>query len=146
MPVKYSTFEKRDTRKWAKENAAMSLQAQQQAVKQNIADVCFNIKGFNSRKVAASVALCHYYSEKALQIFRRFQIFNEFWTNRTNTAYNAVFGGLVNEQNEIGFLLAHRIEYGVYLELANDRKHEALVPVIRDLDSEFQEDLRKIWE
>jgi len=145
LPVRYSSFEKRDTRKWAKENKAMSYQAEQQALKKNIDAVCFNIKGFNARKVYASVVLSQYYSAKAIQLFRKFQAFNAFWTNRTETAYNTVFGALIDTQTEVGFLIAHKVEYGVYLELANDRKHESLVPIIIDLDAEFQKDLREIW-
>lgn len=105
-----------------------------------------NIRNIISRKLVASNALCRYYSARALETFRRFQGFNSFWENRTNSAYNLVSAEAIKADNEIGFLLAHHVEYGVYLELANDRKHEALWPIIRDLDSQFEIDLRKIWE
>lgn len=109
-------------------------------------DVKNNIVLIYKRKVFASISLCKYYSAKSQEIFRKNQIGNEYWTNRTGTALNEVFGGVIEAQGEAGFFLAHKVEYGIYLELANDRKHESLWPVVRDLDSEFQTQLRKIWE
>lgn len=105
-----------------------------------------NILSAFERKRIASIALCKYYSALALETFRRYQRNNEYWDNRTNTAYNTVFSESIDKQNEIGFLLAHNVEYGVYLELANDRKHEAIWPIIRDLDKEFESDLRELWK
>lgn len=104
-----------------------------------------NIRAIYRARIIASYALCRYYAELALQNFRRAQSSSEYWNNRTNTAYNTVFADTIEGKDEVGFLLAHKVEYGVYLELANDRKHEALWPTIRDLDSAFEIKLREIW-
>lgn len=104
-----------------------------------------NIKKMFEEKEFATYALCQAYAAKALQNFRRFQVFNTFWNNQTNTAYNAVFSDAFDVDGEIGWFIAHAVEYGVYLELSNDRKHEALRPIVEDLKPDFLKALRRIW-
>jgi len=98
------------------------------------------------RRQIATVALCEWYAAKALQLFRKYQAMDTFWNNQTETAYNTVFAENYVLGNEAGWFIAHAVEYGVYLEIANDRKHEALRPIVMELFPEFQKDLREIWE
>lgn len=105
-----------------------------------------NIENIYEEKIAATIALCEWYAAKALQTFRRFQSFNEFWTNRTNSAYNRVFAENYYIKDEVGWFIAHAVEYGVYLEISNDRKHEALRPIVETLWPDFERDLKRIWE
>ena len=147
MPKRYTpAMEARETARWNKVNAKLHKVNEKDVIKRQVATVIQNIEAANVRNVIASIALCRYYSARALELFRRFQGFNGFWNNQTANAYNGVFSNSFAEDNEIGFFIAHGVEYGVFLELANDRKHEALWPVIRDLDSEFEIALRKLWE
>lgn len=96
-------------------------------------------------RIKATRALCKYYAAKAKQTFRERQKANAFWTNRTSTAYSTVFGGTFEEMDAIGWFIAHAVEYGIYLELANDRKHESLLPIVNELEPEFMRDLKGIW-
>ena len=144
MPKKYN--DKAETAKWNKVNANLHKVNEKDVIKRQVATVMKNVEAANIRKVIASIALCRYYSGIALENFRRFQTFNTFWNNQTFVAYNEVFSSNIATDSEIGFFIAHNVKYGIYLELANDRKHEALWPVIRDLDSEFEIALRKLWE
>lgn len=105
-----------------------------------------NIRAIYKRRIEATVALSEYYAGVALQEFRKEQSGNAFWTNRTRTAVNTVFSGKIEETNFTGFFLAHAVEYGVYLEMANDRKYEALRPVVSSLVQKYKKDLRRIWE
>ena len=105
-----------------------------------------NIKNIADRKLIATVALCNYYAGYAQQKFRERQASNAFWNNQTNTAYNQVFGESFLDGNDVGWFLSHAVKYGVYLELANDRKHEALRPIVQELLPEFEKDLIRIWE
>jgi len=107
--------------------------------------VKITIQEIFQRRRAMTIMLCMAYAAKALQNFREQQITDEFWNNQTNVAYNSVFGQELVEGDEVGFFLAHTVEYGVYLELANDRKHEALRPVINELLPEFTVNLQRIW-
>lgn len=105
-----------------------------------------NIRSIEDRRIIATIALCEYYAGLAQQTFRERQIANAFWNNRTGTAYNEVFADSFEDGNDIGFFIAHAVEYGVYLELANDRKHESLRPTLLELLPRFELDLRRIWE
>lgn len=99
---------------------------------------------FERRRVAA-IALCLNYAGLILAEFRKRQVNNEFWENRTNVAMDTVFSDGFVEENEIGFFIAHQVEYGVYLELANDRAHEALRPLIEEFYPKFKRDLALIY-
>ena len=95
-----------------------------------------NLELIYSQKVLPAVlGLAKEYAERALQDFRNKQgveqdSTGEYWTNRTTDAVRRVFSEAFLTGNEVGFLIAHAVEYGIYLELANDRKHEALRPTI----------------
>jgi hypothetical protein len=104
-----------------------------------------NIASFFEKKKTATIALCSYYAALALQTFRERQIGDEFWNNQTNTAYNTVFAESFSDGESVGWFIAHAIEYGVYLEIANDRRHESLRPIVEELFPQFELDLKEIW-
>jgi hypothetical protein len=97
------------------------------------------------RRYIATIALCKYYSEYAKQEYQRRQASDEFFTNRTNTLWATVKAESITGRDELGLFIAHTEQYGVYVELANDRKHEALWPIIKSIYSQFEEDLKRIW-
>jgi hypothetical protein len=68
----------------------------------------------------------------------------KYWTNRTSDARNRVFSEVINKADAVGFFMAHGIDYGVYLELANDRQNEALRPLIEKYGRAFIERVRKL--
>jgi hypothetical protein len=101
---------------------------------------------YNQKKKAAVYALCGYYAAMALQYFRQHQAKNQYWTNQTNIAMDTVFARNFKEGEAVmGWFMAHTQQYGVYLELANDRKHESLRPIIMRYYARFQADLGKIY-
>jgi hypothetical protein len=109
-----------------------------------IAKVNSNIVGIFGRKRNALIALSIRYAAKALQQFRVRQRGEEWWDNQTYTAVNTVFSSSMITADVVGFFLSHLVEYGVYLELANNRKHEALRPVVFELEKQFMEDVKRI--
>ena len=113
---------------------------------EGVDEVKRNIRTIEERKIVATIALCRYYGGYALEQFQRRQAGNKYWDNQTNTAYNEVFSGTYEYPTWVGFFLAHAVVYGVYLELANDRKHEALQPIMVEILPLFEKDLREIWE
>lgn len=111
-----------------------------QTVKKNISEIF-------ERRIAALYALCLYFAAKALQEFIYLQTSNNFWINRTGQAKDRVFADAFRESDSVvGWFLAHGVQYGVYIELANDRKHEALRPTVERLLPEFLESVKKIFE
>jgi len=71
-------------------------------------------------------------------------VVGKYWTNRTSDARNRVFSEVINKADAIGFFMAHGIDYGVYLELANDRQNEALRPLIEKYGRMFIERVRAL--
>jgi hypothetical protein len=70
-----------------------------------------------------------------------------YWINQTNIAKDTVFSQAFKEEGGqvLGFFLAHAIQYGVYLELANDRQNEALRPIINEYMPQFKARLEKLY-
>ena len=114
---------------------------------QSIDTVKRNIHAEFNRRRDAVYALCIYYSGLVLQHFRMRQEGNTYWENRTNLAKDLVFSQPFMEDggNVMGFLLAHTVHYGVYLELANNRQNEALRPIINEYLPKFKADLEKLY-
>lgn len=104
---------------------------------------------FERRKIAV-MALNEEYAERALKMFREKQPLGTagtsgVWNNQTGQAAAAVFSDVILEGDEIGFLLAHGKDYGVWLELANDRKYEVLRPIVEALSASYLKDVEKIY-
>ena len=56
-----------------------------------------------------------------------------------------MFARAFKDQEEIGWFLSHGQDYGVYLELANDRKSEAIRPIIIELLPKFLREINKLY-
>lgn len=97
------------------------------------------------RKKVAAFALASSYSVKMLDLFRERQSGNYYWQNRTTQAMNRVSTRAFRGKYELGFYIQHGVDYGVYLELANDRKHAALYPLVNEFAPKFYADLRRLF-
>lgn len=60
-----------------------------------------------------------------------------YWTNRTGDAAARVFGEVFFSDKAVGFFMAHGVEYGIYLELANNRQNEALRPLVEIYGNQY---------
>ena len=89
-------------------------------------------------------ALSLSYAGKAINMFRSFQSGNVFWENQTDDALKRMFSKAFITNHEVGWFLSHGVEYGIYLELANDRQNEAIKPIIEILAPQFFRDARNI--
>jgi hypothetical protein len=113
-------------------------------VKKKISDI------FVVRK-AQLYALCSYYAELAKQEFDSRQpsgqnAEGEFWTSRTGQAAMRVFGKAgYDGAIAVFWALAHGVDYGVYLELANDRRHASLDKIIKPMVLFFLQDVKEIY-
>lgn len=100
-----------------------------------------NIKKAYERKKVKLYALSLSYSGQAINRARA----EKTWTDRTSQAVERMFSRAFIDGDEIGFLLAHHVPYGIPLELANDRKYEIIRPIIADLAPKFLADAKKIY-
>ncbi|NBK25096.1 MAG: hypothetical protein EOM68_24105, partial [Spirochaetia bacterium] len=70
-----------------------------------IPEVKRNIEAITKRRRTAAYALCVYYSSLALQLFKRRQARDQYWTNRTGIARDTVFSGAYQTSDEVGWYL-----------------------------------------
>lgn len=87
-----------------------------------------NLKAIFDRKIVALHAYAKALAEEAVQEMQTEQAGNEYWNNETFQALQRLFADSFLDDDSVGFFLAHGVEYGVYLELANDRQNEILRP------------------
>lgn len=116
-----------------------------------ITEVKQNIRGAYARAEAQLYALCLYYAGLAINYFRSVQpaktgAKGKFWHNQTGQAALRMFTDAFKENLIYGWFMAHGVQYGAYLELANDRKHEAIRPIIQRFAGRFLADARKIFQ
>lgn len=114
--------------------------------KPDVKPLMANIYKIYDRKVATIYALCEEYAARALQRFLSAQDINVFWVNRTFTAEREMFAEAFREVGDkaVGWYMAHGAAYGVYLELANNRKYAAIKPIVEYFYPSFMADLKRV--
>jgi len=103
-----------------------------------------NIGFIFERRKAAIYALSLRYAALAINYFRAEQSGGRFWNNETKTAKDTMFTNAFIEDDVIGWFMAHDVEYGPYLELANNRQNEAIAPVIKRFAGRFFRDVKEL--
>lgn len=104
-----------------------------------------NIKKIYEKRKAAIYALCLYYAGLAINYFRRQQSNGAYWSNQTSQAKDLMFSDAFIEGNIIGWFMAHGVEYGPYLELANDGKNQAIKPIMQRFAGRFLKDVKELY-
>lgn len=102
------------------------------------------------RRVATLEALNRYYAVEVINYFLskqppKINTPGDYWHNRLAVAATKVFARAFNEGKDFGWFIAHGVDYGVFLELANNRKHAALWPVVQKFARQYLEDVKKIF-
>lgn len=109
-----------------------------------IEEVKRNISKIYEQRRVKLFALSLSYAGRAINMFRQRQSGDGYWNNQTFQAANRMFSNAFFDADKIGWFLSHGVQYGVYLELANDRQNEAIAPIIRELAPRFFEDAKKL--
>lgn len=103
------------------------------------------IREIFDRRRAAVYAKSLQYAAKALNYFRQQQANNKYWDNRTGTARDTMFAKAAFDDGDIVWFMSHWVQYGIYLELANDGKHESIRPVINKYAPQFEKEIRELY-
>jgi hypothetical protein len=103
------------------------------------------------KKIAQLDALNRYYAALAIKYFISVQktgIGNpgKYWVNQTEQAAARMFADAFREGKTIGWFIAHGVDYGIYLTLCNDRKHDALTSIIKRFAGRYFSDVKKVME
>jgi hypothetical protein len=115
-----------------------------------IPEVNAKIAEIVARRKNSLFNLCRKYANKSEKYIKDMQTSEqgkgEWWTNQTSQAIKLITGFTMKSGDYVGWGVAHRVEYGVYLELANNREHAVLLPTIQKYTPQFLADAKKIWE
>lgn len=99
--------------------------------------------GKNLDKMAEKLGavLLMYSATKASEIQAKMKL-NRPWTDRTNMA-KTLLNAKVSQPNKdtIRIALAHGVDYGIWLELANEKNYAIIAPTIREEGPRIVEDL-----
>lgn len=95
-----------------------------------------------SEKLGA--VLLMYAATKASDIQSKMKL-NRPWTDRTNMA-KTLLNVKVSQPNEstVRLTLAHGVDYGIWLELANNKNYAIIAPTIREEGPRMVEDLNNL--
>lgn len=100
---------------------------------------------FDARRVRLAGA-CEHIAGEALNDMQDRQLNDEFWNNQTYQAVETLFSGTINENDAVGFFVAHKKDYGVFLELANDRQNAILVPTANEFAPDLIREAKDIYK
>jgi hypothetical protein len=104
-----------------------------------------NINSIYDRRRAAIYALALKWAANAIRHFRSHQGTNEYWNNQTSTAKDEMFTKAFIEGDIIGWFMSHGVEYGVYLELKDNRMNEAIRPIVALYATKFLKEVRELF-
>lgn len=95
-----------------------------------------------SEKLGAVVLM--YAATKASDLQSKMKL-NRPWTDRTNMA-KALLSAKVSQpdKDRIRITLAHGVDYGIWLELANEKNYAIIAPTIREEGPRVVEDLNNL--
>jgi hypothetical protein len=111
----------------------------------NTSSVVKNITSIYDRRKAAIYALALRYAAMAINEFRDRQGTGEFWTNQTTTALKTMFTKAFIDGDAVGFLMAHAVEYGPYLELANNGQNQSIIHIMGKYAPMFIDAVKKLY-
>ena len=108
-------------------------------------EVIRNLKDWAERRRVAIVALAQDWAGTLEARAKK----NAPWKDRTSNARNGLFGEAEISgfwRDEVLIKLAHSVEYGVFLELANDGKYAILKPTLDAAIPEIYATYEKLWK
>lgn len=92
-----------------------------------------------STKLGAVVLM--YAATKASELQSKMKL-NRPWTDRTNMAKTMLNAKVSQpDKNTVRITLAHGVEYGIWLELANEKNYAIIAPTVREEGPRIVEDL-----
>lgn len=120
------------------------------SVKDDTNKVKKNIRSIYQRREAAVLAESINFAAIILNYFQSVQLtgtgsHGQFWMNQTEAAARQFFVIPFKQGSTLGIRIAHGIDYGKFLELANDRQNEAIRPLIRRFFTRYHSAIKKIY-
>lgn len=64
------------------------------------------------------------------------------WTDRTGAARSGLFAISIEDRNNFEIFMAYSVNYGIWLEVANNRKYAIITPAIRVIGDKLIKDMQ----
>lgn len=103
------------------------------------------IRGINQAATRSEAALAMYASNAALSL-QNYAREHRPWTDRTGHARQRLTGSSSIVTQGYQIVLAHGVDYGVWLELANEKKYAIIQPTIQAKSPEVLSGLNQLLE
>jgi hypothetical protein len=102
----------------------------------------FNTRNVKQRVITAVVAVAERNGQKAQDYARQ----NAPWIDRTSNARQGLFSQVEQQGDTVYIHLAHSVDYGKWLELANAGKYAIIMQSLREIIPDLREDLEVIFK
>jgi hypothetical protein len=92
-------------------------------------------------RLYASMAIIYFNSVQPPQPGRK----GKFWHNILGEAALRMFAKAFREGLDFGWFISHGVDYGVYLTFCNDRRNDALTPIIKRFSGRYYKDIQRLY-
>lgn len=86
------------------------------------------------------------YAQTGAQLFESYAKQNRRWTDRTSRARQTLIGYVTKYSHSIRIYIAHGVFYGIYLELAHEKKYAILEETIKQKSKEILDGFKGLLE
>lgn len=104
-------------------------------------DLADRLSGFDRRFNNLVSAIFEYESTYATSWMKT----NAPWSDRTGAARASLIATANNSGSRHELLLAHGVSYGIWLEIAHNRRYQILASAQRHMAQKIVNDVRKAW-
>ena len=104
--------------------------------------VISNLRGWAEKRPEAVVALAQDWAGQLEATAKQ----RAPWQDRTGNARAGLRGETVVGSNEVKIILAHSVDYGIFLELARDGRYAILKPTLDAATPDIYRTYKRLWE
>lgn len=108
---------------------------------QDVNKVITNFKEWVARRVAAAQAVGEAWAGKMEQAAKD----QALWDDRTGHARQGLFGRCFIQGDDLVIILAHSVDYGIFLELANDGKYAVVDPLVKHYSPQIFAEMKALF-
>lgn len=101
------------------------------------------LKRLENAETKSQVAI-KMFSQEGAKKFENYAKNNRPWTDRTGHARQRLVGWVEMFSNKVRIHIGHGVDYGVYLELAHEKRYAILQPTVNALSKEVLEGFKEL--
>lgn len=110
--------------------------------KLDMGDIAKNLININPKTMAA----LEVYGDSVSKEMEAYAKSNRPWTDRTGEARKNLRGSTIPMKDKVRCNISHGVNYGIFLEMCNERKYQVLEPTIKAIGPKAVNGLSKIFK